>query len=805
MSSPRPSLTTTDVAGFLGRHRLAFAILIPIMALIGFSGLVVKDRIAEYRHSADLLTAAQTVRTARALIREMESERTLSAQFITGAKSLWQPLLLQQRQRVDDRLAQFNANSATYGRWTGNLRVPDQELASVRSAIDNKQDLRAAIEGYSRLISIASQIASRATTQRIPNLIAAYLDLGNIKDRIERSRTVGTSLLQMHGTPAPDLVHLLAQARSEYAAFEESFRGHASEVQTRIYDEVVHGPILTELKQLQAKAMSGQLGFADTRNWNKTHATVLELIDFAEDRLATEVEKSIDQNLSNARLTLYAVLVGVVLLVAFSIETLRRSERRAVLWEEEARKLFRAVEQNPVSVMITAADGTIEYTNPAFTHMTGYERSEVQGRQPSMLKSDQMPEATYRDLWNTIRAGQEWRGEVVNRRLDGTLYWEKMTIAPVKGPDGTIDSYIALKEDITEVRQLRDALEHEHANLRRILGSIKDGIALIGPSGRFEFANPALEKAFGPVEDSVEEQYFQGPLAEQGEHTALDGEHMFDYSVLPVRATDGSISRLAVFHDITMRRQAEIAIMNAREAAELANRVKSEFLATMSHELRTPLNAIIGFSEIVENELLGPLGQPQYRDYARDINESGRHLLQIINDILDMARIEVDRMALREETVAMSANLNACIGLVRERADVAGVALAYDIPEALPPIWGDDRRIKQAVTNLLGNAIKFTPKGGVVKLSATTDDTGLTVTVADSGIGIGAEDLRKVTAPFWQAESSLARRFDGAGLGLPLARKFMELHGGRLDIQSQPGAGTTVTLTFPPERLRPLS
>ncbi|MBC7951987.1 MAG: PAS domain-containing sensor histidine kinase, partial [Rhodospirillaceae bacterium] len=255
--------------------------------------------------------------------------------------------------------------------------------------------------------------------------------------------------------------------------------------------------------------------------------------------------------------------------------------------------------------------------------------------------------------------------------------------------------------------------------------------------------------------------------------------------------------------DITTRKQAEEAVNSAREAAELANRAKSEFLATMSHELRTPLNAIIGLSEIIEQQLLGPVGQPQYTDYARDINDSGKHLLQLINDILDVARLEVGRVALREDRVDPALVVRACLSMVRERAETGEVTL-WDEPAraGLPFLWGDERRLKQILVNVLANAVKFTLAGGKVAVSIHADADGLSMVVSDTGIGIAPADLVKVMAPFGQADSSLARRYQGSGLGLPLSRKLMELHDGTLSLESTLGKGTMVTLHFPAERLR---
>ncbi|WP_296718051.1 ATP-binding protein [Tistrella sp.] len=250
------------------------------------------------------------------------------------------------------------------------------------------------------------------------------------------------------------------------------------------------------------------------------------------------------------------------------------------------------------------------------------------------------------------------------------------------------------------------------------------------------------------------------------------------------------------------RRRAEAALMEAKETAELANRAKSEFLANMSHELRTPLNAVIGFSEMIALETLGPVGNPRYLEYAHDITESGGHLLAVISDILDMSKIEAGRLDLDERPVDLRAMASRARGMVQARADAGGITLETELPPGLPPVLVDERRMKQVLLNLLSNAVKFTEPGGRVTLAAVPGrDGGMDITVTDTGIGIAPEDLPKVLTPFGQIESALSRRFEGTGLGLPLSKAIVELHGGRLLLDSRPGQGTTVTVHLPAARV----
>jgi signal transduction histidine kinase len=241
----------------------------------------------------------------------------------------------------------------------------------------------------------------------------------------------------------------------------------------------------------------------------------------------------------------------------------------------------------------------------------------------------------------------------------------------------------------------------------------------------------------------------------------------------------------------------------ALKAASAGNRAKSEFLATMSHELRTPLNAIIGFSEMMENETFGPLGHPKNSEYVRFISGSGKHLLALINDLLDLTKMDADRLELREETFSVKAVINECIDMVEPRARSAKLAIDVALGPSLPELYADPSRVRQVLLNLLSNSLKFTPEGGEVHLTADEVTDSLIIEVADTGIGIAEEDIPVALSRFGQVDSSLARRFEGTGLGLPISKRLMELHGGSLELRSKgSGRGTTVRLAFPSQRLR---
>jgi signal transduction histidine kinase len=242
-------------------------------------------------------------------------------------------------------------------------------------------------------------------------------------------------------------------------------------------------------------------------------------------------------------------------------------------------------------------------------------------------------------------------------------------------------------------------------------------------------------------------------------------------------------------------------LVAALEEAAMANRTKSTFLAAMSHELRTPLNAVIGFSDVLLAELYGPLGAARYKEYAQDIRNSGTHLLSLINDVLDLSRLDAQQASLDDDELSVGDLITEAARMVQPQADKAGVTLSYDAPADLPRVRVDHRRIRQILLNLMSNAAKFTHPGGSVSVTAQHTVHGIEISVADTGIGIAKDDIPKAMERFGQVDSRLARKYQGTGLGLPLAKQLTELHGGTFRLKSAVGVGTTATFILPPERI----
>ena len=267
---------------------------------------------------------------------------------------------------------------------------------------------------------------------------------------------------------------------------------------------------------------------------------------------------------------------------------------------------------------------------------------------------------------------------------------------------------------------------------------------------------------------------------------------------------DGTALSAWVFQDITSHRRTEEALRTARDQALVANRSKSAFLANMSHELRTPLNAIIGFSELLADELFGPLGDAKYKEYVNDIRHAGEHLLSLISDLLDISKIEAGRRTINEDLIDLGALVTRCCSMVSDLARRGDVLLDRQIPATAPNLHADARAVRQIVVNLLSNAVKFTPAGGTVTCrTLALKDGGVAIEVRDTGIGIAEEHLSRVLEPFYQVDNSLTRQVGGTGLGLSLVNAIANLHQGRLILESKVGCGTTARVEFPPWRTVP--
>jgi PAS domain S-box-containing protein len=472
------------------------------------------------------------------------------------------------------------------------------------------------------------------------------------------------------------------------------------------------------------------------------------------------------------------------------------------------------LEEGPPTCIVDA-EGNVIYANK------GYEKIAA-----ALAAADALPGQSILGL---LPGGGEATPIAVSQEhkltIEGRTEYFRAKRRPIRAADGSLRATALVYESTTKLKATATALVQATTRLDDTTRLVSDWVWETDRTLQLTFVSPRVHDALGyhpreiigrslsdlPQRPAPRLQaLIAGERHQPFRDIEIEVKHrsgdvlLFRLNGLPVYCPDSGsfLGYRGTAENVTALRQREEALIGAKESAELANRAKTEFLANMSHELRTPLNAVIGFSEIMESELLGPLGSSQYKSYAADIHESAQHLLTLINDILDVAKIEAGAHELRDEEVDPYDIVSAVERLVSERAARAVLKLSTDLPSGLPKLRADERKLKQVLLNLLSNAIKFTPEHGRVALAARLNNDGSFIfEVSDTGIGIAAEDIPRAFAPFEQVDSRLSRQFEGTGLGLPLSDGFVRLHGGTLELVSTPGKGTRAVVKLPPERV----
>lgn len=502
---------------------------------------------------------------------------------------------------------------------------------------------------------------------------------------------------------------------------------------------------------------------------------------------------------------------AAVLVVVRDIEDRIEAERQQALFGAVLHHAADSIELADNAFKLT-------YANPAFEKMSGYSSEEVVGERPGdLFRPENADLDLYRTIEETVQAGEPWSGMLRARRKDGREYDQEASISPVFNESGMIENYVAIKRDISQRVETQRALSETEERYRKLLELTPDAV-YVHVDAKIVLANKGAVEVFGARDEGeilgasiydlmhsdtvpVAEGY-QGrtgdTLRMEQMRRRLNGEEFrARVSVTPLN-WNGERGALVILTDITEQHQSQKNLIKAMEAAKIANKSKSEFLANMSHELRTPLNAIIGFSEIMQNEMFGEIGNEHYTEYARDIHESGMHLLYVINDILDLSKIEAGKLSTSLSEVELTDAIDTSVRLVRPNAADAGVTIETRYVGLLPKIQVDQRMLKQMLMNLLSNAIKFTPDGTRVRVSARQINSEfIEIAVVDAGVGISEIDLPRVLEPFVQADHPIASQELGTGLGLPLTNSLAELHGGTFRIWSRVDLGTCAVLRLP--------
>ncbi|MBF0284081.1 MAG: PAS domain S-box protein [Magnetococcales bacterium] len=494
--------------------------------------------------------------------------------------------------------------------------------------------------------------------------------------------------------------------------------------------------------------------------------------------------------------------------------------------EERLRKLSMAVEQSSAAVVITDLQERIEYVNPRFLAITGYTREELIGQTPRLLRSGLTPEMVYTQLRQALREAREWRGEFLNRRKDGSLFWDETVISPVLDDEGKPTHYLAVKVDISDRKEAERAVRENEARFRALTEMAPMGILLIDADGRCRYANRWWRRMSG--EENVDSLNYDWrgaihPLdrrmveMEWEQLTLSGGRRAIEFRLrespageqwvlgLATRLHDdpvadsGQIASIAAIIDVSERKKLEAELRAAKEEAEQANRAKSVFLASMSHEIRTPMNGIMGMLELLKATPL----TPQQRDYLETAERSAELQMGVLNDILDFSKIEAGKLVLERVRFDLPLQVEHAARIFAMAAFKKGLELGVFLEPGLPGfVEGDPTRLRQVLTNLLGNAVKFTERGEVVLRAqrGSADAEGrisIRFEVRDTGVGIDPAALNRLFQTFSQADQSTTRRFGGTGLGLAISRQLVEAMGGRIAVESSLDEGSLFWFEIP--------
>ncbi|MBP2232784.1 PAS domain S-box-containing protein [Azospirillum agricola] len=526
-------------------------------------------------------------------------------------------------------------------------------------------------------------------------------------------------------------------------------------------------------------------------------------------------------------LTGFTVL-GIALLGTMLSREHRRVADERALAESEA--MFRAVFDHSADSLFIArvvADGSfaLQRGNAAAFVAFGIEAEGAQGKPLDAVLPPEAAAKLTADLQACIDSGGPIRFEDKETRNGVTRFWEVSQV-PIRDARGAIAMVSVGARDITRRHEAERTIRESEARYRLLARSVSDVISRIGLDGVRRFCSEAVRDSLGcepsemvgrPLVERIHPDDRAAVADGLGRMTPTsptmkstyrmrhaDGHWVWIESALRLVADDwgAPLEFVSVERDVTARKAMEAELHDARQAAEAANRSKGEFLASLSHELRTPMNAVIGFADLIARESEGPIANPFYKDFAANIRDSGQHLLELINEILDNVRAEAGQLVLEEETVDLEQAATFAVRLLTPRAGRAGIALSASVDPKARYLRGDDKRIRQILLNLLTNAVKYTPAGGRVSVeTALEPGGGLRLEVRDNGMGIAEQDLGRVLQAFGRVENDATRPIEGTGLGLPLTRRLVELHGGTLALSSTVGQGTTAAVRFPAGRV----
>lgn len=509
-----------------------------------------------------------------------------------------------------------------------------------------------------------------------------------------------------------------------------------------------------------------------------------------------------------------------------SPSTLREKE-----WEQVLESALTAT-----ALVVTDTNGTIVWANQAYSELTGYTLNEAIGSQIGVLKSGRQDASFYEKMWKSIKNGEKWSGMLINRRKDGSEYYEEMEIRPVIDASDDITHFVAVKRNITERKVLQDqlqksetqkktivnnltelmaelkeitkALDHARSQMHAMLDATTEGMMLLSPTNEVLRINKSFERMFSVREKEVRNRYF----LENAEHwnrvfrddsvvqDILDESKCdtFDdrifvqkwpakrelqvYSASVVNAEDELLGRLMVFRDVSREREVE--------------RLKSEFVSLVTHEFRTPLTSIKGYTEMMLDGDTGRLSSEQ-RDFLETVLRNANHLSELVEELLDVSRIEAGAIKLNIQEIDIVPVIEDIVDRMRPQLEKKNQRLSIETPRDVPKVSADEMRTAQIILNLVSNAHKYTPSGGDIVISVEPEDEYLLVDVKDNGIGLSQEEQEKIFSKFFRAENPETIKEGGTGLGLWITRSLVEMQGGEVSVDSNLGEGSTFSFTIP--------
>lgn len=480
--------------------------------------------------------------------------------------------------------------------------------------------------------------------------------------------------------------------------------------------------------------------------------------------------------------------------------------------EDTLRKLSMAIEQSPVSIIITDLEGSIEYVNPTFTTITGYDFTEVFRKNPRLLKSESSPQKDYQKLWKTIKAGNIWHGEFLNRKKSGELFWVSAVISPVKNGQGIITNFIAVEQDITFDKFAKDELKCNENLFNSVFNNVPVVLFVLNREGKITLARGKVMEEHNITEEriigrraeilfrrnkEIKRDILRATSGESFKCKRFVANRSVEVSYTPIFDEEGNFQHsIGIAYDITESEKNKKELIKAKEDAETSDKIKSEFLAQMSHEIRTPVNSILNFTSLLKAELLEKVSD-ELKNSFDIIDSGGRRLIRTMDLILNMSQLQTGTYRPSFSQVDLVQDiLEDIVSELYSAAAAKGLQLILTVKTDKTTVNVDFYTIVQIFLNLVDNAIKYTEEGIVEIIVDVNENEKLTVSVKDTGIGINEEFIPKLFSPFSQEESGYTRKFEGTGLGLALVKGYVDINKATLSVQSSKGKGSVFTITF---------